>query len=117
MTAAQAIQQLLSVEEERREGWCHGDKLVVAAARVGAGSTGGTGSTESTGSTERDGKAERFVCGTLSSLQDVDVGPPLHSLVLIGRRTHALEREMLREWVVGGAEDEFERIWSRDYST
>ena len=35
MTAAQAIQQLLEVEEEQQDGWCAGDRLVVAAARVG----------------------------------------------------------------------------------
>ena len=125
MTAAQAIQQLLSVEEERREGWCSGDKLAVVAARVGSGSA-------STNSPANAARSEQFVCGTLSRLRNVDIGPPLHSLVLVGRRTHELEREMLRGWVVdvdndddggvgtgraGDAVGEFDRIWARDYAT
>lgn len=43
----------------------------------------------------RVGSAEQRICyGTLSSFTDVDLGPPLHSLVIIGT-LHPLEQEFL----------------------
>ena len=118
MTAQEGVGQLLEAEAEaeavaeaeaeanaKNEGErgrkvvrvCGKEALAVAAARVG----GGRG-------------MERFAVGTLAELESVDMGEPLHSLVLIGKRTHALEREVLKEWAVD--RENFERIWARDYS-
>jgi diphthine synthase len=57
------------------------ESLAIGAARVG-------------------GKTENFVSGTLKQLCDDDeeLGGPLHSLVLLGRRTHELESEYVREY-------------------
>jgi len=42
-----------------------------------------------------------------------DLGPPLHSLVIIGRRGHDMEREFLEEYAVD--KDKFNRIWREGY--
>ncbi|TKA61418.1 hypothetical protein B0A49_07200 [Cryomyces minteri] len=46
-------------------------------------------------------------------LCDVDMGRPLHSVVLLGQRTHDMEREFIREFAVD--RDVFDRVWKRDY--
>ncbi|EPE31423.1 Tetrapyrrole methylase [Glarea lozoyensis ATCC 20868] len=81
MTVGQCAQQMLEVEEiKSAEGEGAGvygpESLAVGAARVG-------------------GRTEKFVSGTLKELCDADdvLGGPLHSLVLLGRRTHELESE------------------------
>jgi diphthine methyl ester synthase len=43
----------------------------------------------------------------------VDLGPPLHSLVLLGSRVHDMEREFLVDWAIDQAS--FEDIWRRQY--
>lgn len=94
MSVAQCAQQMLEVEAERGEGVCGPEALAVGAARVGA----------------RD---QRIVVGTLEELAGQDLGRPLHSVVLVGKRMHEMERDMLREWAVDG--ESFDRIWERDY--
>lgn len=83
MTVGQCAQQMLEVEEERKEGVYGPDSLAIGAARVG-------------------GKNEKFVTGTLKELCDADdlLGPPLHSLVLLGRRAHELERDYASEFAI-----------------
>lgn len=102
MTVGQCAQQMLEIElskKEEGEGM-HGvygeDSLAIGAARLG-------------------GPTEKFVSGTLKQLCDADevLGGPLHSLVLLGRRTHELESEYVREFALDKAG--WDRIWKRDY--
>ncbi|KAI1382684.1 Diphthine synthase [Hypoxylon trugodes] len=96
MTVGQCAQQMLEIEEEKKEGVYGPDSLAVGAARVG-------------------GKTEKFVAGTLKQLRDTDdaLGPPLHSLVLLGRRAHELERDYTREFAVD--KELWQTIWNKDY--
>jgi diphthine synthase len=62
------------------------------------------------------GATEKFVSGTLKELAeqaDEVLGGPLHSLILLGRRTHELEHEFVREWALD--REAWDRIWRRDY--
>jgi len=84
-------------KKEAGEGGMYGEEsLAIGAARVG-------------------GKTEKFVSGTLKQLciADGELGAPLHSLVLLGRRTHELESEYVREYAVD--KEGWDRIWKRDY--
>ena len=81
MTAAQCAQQMLEIEEERGEGVYGEASMAVGVARVGA-------------------KDQKMVSGTLKELCGVDLGPPLHSLVLLGGRRHDLERDFIRPFAV-----------------
>lgn len=96
MTAGTCARQMLQVEEERGEGVYGPDSLAIGAARVG-------------------GKGQTFVAGTLREICDADeaLGGPLHSLVLLGRRTHELEHDFVREFAVN--RETWDRIWKADY--
>ncbi|KAK9422572.1 putative diphthine methyl ester synthase [Seiridium unicorne] len=96
MTVSQCAQQMLEIEEERKEGVYGPDSLAIGAARVG-------------------GKNETFVAGTLKELCDSDeaLGPPLHSLVLLGRRAHELERDYAREFAVN--RETWDKLWGSEY--
>ncbi|KAJ4341182.1 diphthine synthase [Didymella glomerata] len=95
MTVAQCAAQMLEVEEEiKMEGVYGRESLAVGVARVGS-------------------ENEKIVAGTLEELCDADLGAPLHSLVLLGRRTHDLERDFLLEFAVD--KEKFKSVWARDY--
>lgn len=96
MTVGQCAQQMLEIEEERKEGVYTKNSLAIGAARVG-------------------GKTEKFVAGTLEELcsADEELGPPLHSLVLLGSRAHDLERDYVREFAVD--KEKWDRIWKEEY--
>ncbi|KAJ4270460.1 diphthine synthase [Fusarium torreyae] len=96
MTVGQCAQQMLDIEDERKEGVYTKDSLAIGAARVG-------------------GKTEKFVAGTLEELcsTDEELGPPLHSLVLLGRRTHELELDYVRQFAVD--KEKFDRLWKAEY--
>lgn len=94
MTVAQCASQMLETEEERKEGVYGPDSLAVGAARVGS-------------------PDQQLVAGTLSELTEVDMGPPLHSLVLLGRKTHDLERDYIREFAVD--KSTFDASWQKWY--
>ncbi|KAI0478408.1 Diphthine synthase [Xylariaceae sp. FL0804] len=96
MTVGQCAQQMLEVEEDKKEQVYGPDSLAIGAARVG-------------------GVNEKFVAGTLQQLCDADdaLGPPLHSLVLLGHRAHELERDYAREFALD--KDTWDRIWAADY--
>ena len=85
MTVAQCASQMLEIEAERAQGICGPQTLAVGVARIGA-------------------KNQKIAVGTLEQLSESDLGPPLHSLVLLGRRLHDIEREYIREFAVD-AED------------
>ncbi|GAQ10552.1 diphthine methyl ester synthase [Aspergillus lentulus] len=94
MTVAQCASQMLETEEERKEGVFGPDSLAVGAARVG-------------------GPDQKLVVGTLKELSEVDMGPPLHSLVLLGRKAHDLERDYIREFAVDKAT--FDASWKKGF--
>ncbi|KAL5334648.1 tetrapyrrole methylase [Aspergillus crustosus] len=92
MTVAQCAGQMLETEEERQEGVFGPDNLAVGAARVGAAD-------------------QQLVAGTLQELSQVEMGPPLHSLVLLGRRAHDLEKDYIRQFAVD--EETFNASWQK----
>ena len=96
MTVGQCASQMLETEEDRKEGIYGPESLAIGAARVG-------------------GKTEKFVAGTLKELCDQDeaLGDPLHSLVLLGTRTHELEHDFVRDFAVN--KETWDRIWKQDY--
>ncbi|OAA66515.1 diphthine synthase [Niveomyces insectorum RCEF 264] len=96
MTVGTCARQMLEVEAERKGGAYGEDSLAVGAARVG-------------------GRDQVFVAGTLRELCDADekLGPPLHSMVLLGRRTHELENDFVRDFAVD--KDKWQSLWLSDY--
>ncbi|GKT45800.1 diphthine methyl ester synthase [Colletotrichum spaethianum] len=96
MTVGQCAAQMLEIEEDKKEGVYTADSLAIGAARVG-------------------GKTEKFVAGTLKELCDTDeiLGGPLHSMVLLGRRAHELERDYIREFAVN--KETFDENWNAEY--
>jgi len=78
MTINTAIEQLLEIEESRKEGAYGPDTLCVGVARIGS-------------------DTQQFVAGTMAELAEVDFGPPLHSLIIAGE-THVIEEEMLAQF-------------------
>lgn len=90
MTVAQCASQMLEIEEERGEGVYGPESLAVGAARVGA-------------------KDQTLACGTLKQLAECDLGAPLHSMVLVGKRVHDLEGDYIREYAID--KEVFDRAW------
>jgi diphthine synthase len=76
MLLNEALQQLLEVEETRKEGVYNPDTLVVGVARLGADN-------------------QKIVSGSIRDLLTVDWGNPLHSLVIPGH-VHPLEQDFLK---------------------
>jgi diphthine methyl ester synthase len=115
MTVGQAAAQLIEVEKEKGLGVCTEETLAVGLARLGCpdeaaaaaddaeeddlGEEGGEGGA---GGRERWVRppAELIVAGPLGRLRDeVDFGPPLHSLVIVGDM-HEMEEEMLKQFML-----------------
>ncbi len=90
MSAAQCAAQMLEIEEERGEGAYAPGSLAVAVARLGSSD-------------------QRMAAGTLMQISGIDLGAPLHSLVLLGK-AHDLEREYISEFAIN--RDVFDRAWS-----
>jgi diphthine synthase len=92
MSIPTAVEQLVEVEGTRAEGVLVPEEtLAIVLARVGG--VGDTG-------------AQTLVAGTLAELlaHPADAfGPPLHSLVLVGRRLHHLEVEYAAAFAVDAA--------------
>jgi diphthine synthase len=78
MTVAQAVSQLLEIEEKRGEGIAAPDSIGVGLARVGADN-------------------QLIVAAPLRELRDADLGGPLHTLVLVGD-VHVMEQEVLDQY-------------------
>ena len=94
MTVAQCASQMLEIEDERKEKIYEEDSLAIGAARVGS-------------------KDQKMACGTLKELSSVDLGPPLHSLVLLGKRAHDLERDYIRAFAID--QESFDASWAKYY--
>ena len=92
MTVSQCAQQMLEIEEEKQEQVYSEDSLAIGCARVGADD-------------------QQFACGTLKELCGVELGDPLHSLVLLGKRAHELEKDYIKKFAVN--QDTFEQSWNK----
>ena len=92
MTAAQCVCQMLEVAEGRHFEAYGPDSLAVAVARLGA-------------------QDQKIAAGTLQQLTEVDMGPPLHSLILLGSRVHDLERDFIQGFAVEPAA--FDAAWNK----
>lgn len=90
MTVAQCASQMLEIEEERKEGIYGPDSLAVGAARVGADD-------------------QKLAAGTLKQLAEADLGEPLHCVILLGKRTHDLERDFIRDFAI--CTETFDNAW------
>jgi diphthine methyl ester synthase len=95
MTAAQCASQMLEVETERQQGICGSDALAIGVARLGSDN-------------------QQIIAGTLQELTDVDLGKPLHSLVLCGKKMHEMEWEYARGFAID--QSRFDRIWKANYA-
>ena len=78
MTINQAIEQLLTIEEKRKECIFTTDLKIVGCARLGAPDF-------------------KIKYGTFSDLFKEDFGPPLHCIIIPGK-LHFVEEEMLAQW-------------------
>ncbi|KAI9809220.1 MAG: diphthine synthase [Sarcosagium campestre] len=94
MTVAQCAAQMLEVEQSRQEAVYDAKSLAIGAARIGSDN-------------------ERLACGTLEEISQLDLGPPLHSLVLLGARTHDLERDFIRAYAINVKS--FDTVWNENY--
>lgn len=81
MTVNQAVEQLLEIEDKRKEKVYSRDTLAFGVARLGHAN-------------------QQIVSGTLSDLLTIDFGGPLHSLVLAAPTLHEVEQSMweLHHW-------------------
>ncbi|XP_008549215.1 diphthine methyl ester synthase [Microplitis demolitor] len=83
MTVAEAATQLISIIENRRnsnqELVLTEDSLAVGLARVGSDD-------------------QRIIACTLKEMSSVDLGPPLHSLVIPAKNLHPLEIDFLKQF-------------------
>lgn len=89
MSVSVAAEQLLEAEDTHGEGAYHGTRtLCVGLARMGQ-------------------PTQKIVAGTLQELTKIDMGEPLHSLIICGA-LHDLELEVLKEYLVEGSTYEIE---------
>jgi diphthine synthase len=88
MTVATACEQMLEVAEQKVEEGetpCYTrDTLAVGVGRVGS-------------------QEQVIWAGTMADLLTAEMGPPLHSLVLLGDRVHPLELEYMKHYAVDPA--------------
>jgi len=92
LTANDAIKQLLEVSENRSKSNSKNkeitaDSICVALARVGW-------------------ENQKIVSGKMSTVQNTDLGPPIHSLIIAGN-THYLEIDMLKLFAADKTEFDF----------
>jgi len=92
LTANDAIKQLLEVSENRSKDNSENreitaDSICVALARVGW-------------------ENQKIVSGKMSTVQNTDLGPPIHSLIIAGN-THYLEIDMLKLFAADKTEFDF----------
>lgn len=91
MSVSVAAEQLLEAEETHGEHAYDGKKtLCVGLARMGQ-------------------PTQKIVAGTLQELTNIDMGEPLHSLIICGV-LHDLELEVLKEYLVEGSSYELETL-------
>ncbi|KAK9466939.1 tetrapyrrole methylase [Lipomyces arxii] len=74
-----AASQLLEIEELRQEQAYTADTPCVSISRLGS-------------------PEQKFIAATLGELAEIESGEPLHSLVILGHRTHEMELEYLLDF-------------------
>eukprot|EP00398_MALV-I-01_sp_L67-1_P000110 gene110-992_t len=79
MTVAQALDQLFELEDEQQKKVLLADTSVVGVARVGQ-------------------KDQKIVAGKASEVREMDMGAPLHSLVICAPEIHEVEQQCLDSW-------------------
>ena len=90
MSVSCAAQQLIEAEEKHQENVYNINKtLCVGLARLGQ-------------------DTQQIVAGTLIELSNVDMGEPLHSLIICGNEIHDLEIEYLKEYLIDNSTYELE---------
>ena len=79
---------------------CHPDKtLALSLSRIGT-------------------PTQRIIAGTiteLASLPEDEFGPPLHSVVIVGKRLHPLELEFAGRWAIGGENGNWWKVGKEVY--
>lgn len=80
MSVSTAVSQLLEIEDIRKQNVYSKDTIAIGLARVGS----------------RD---QKVVAGTMEELLEVDMGNPLHSLVIPGKM-HFLEADAVKQYAV-----------------
>lgn len=81
MSVAEASQQILAVIKNRKGSSFIGENLVVGLARVGS-------------------DQQKIVACSLGKMVEVDLGSPLHSLIVCAKDLHPLELEFLEQFKV-----------------
>ncbi|VVT50271.1 uncharacterized protein SAPINGB_P002686 [Magnusiomyces paraingens] len=76
MSIATAAQQMLEIEESRKEGAYGPETPCIGVSRLGA-------------------PTQAFRADTLEQLAEYDAGEPLHSLIILGNRVHDLETDFI----------------------
>lgn len=94
MSVAECAQQMLEIENEKGEGAYSENSLAIGVSRLGS-------------------ENQQFVSGTLKELSAADLGAPLHSLVLLGKRVHELEIEYIREFAID--KESFDRAFVAEH--
>ena len=90
MSVSCAAKQLIEAEEKHQENVYNINKtLCVGLARLGQ-------------------DTQQIVAGTLIELSNVDMGEPLHSLIICGNEIHDLEIEYLKEYLIDNSTYELE---------
>ena len=86
MSVSVAAKQLIEAEVERHNENAYdvNKTLCVGLARLGQ-------------------ETQRIVAGTLEELSNIDMGEPLHSLIICGPELHDLELEFLKEYLIDGS--------------
>ncbi|KAK7208115.1 tetrapyrrole methylase [Myxozyma melibiosi] len=79
MNIETAASQLLEIEDMRQQSAYTRDTPCVSISRLGS-------------------PQQKFVAGTLADMAELESGEPLHSLVILGHRTHEMEVEYLLEF-------------------
>ncbi|PWW74552.1 Diphthine synthase [Tuber magnatum] len=96
MSVAECAQQMLEIESEKGEGAYSENSLAIGVSRLGS-------------------ENQQFVSGTLKELSTADLGAPLHSLVLLGKRVHELEIDYIREFAMD--KGSFNRAFAVEHGT
>lgn len=85
MTVAQGLSQLMQIEKYKKAGVAAADSPVVGVARLGR-------------------EDQKMVFGKCGEVVDIDLGGPLHSLVIPAEELHEVEEEFLDYLKVGSTE-------------
>jgi diphthine synthase len=85
---------------ERTPTLCHPDKtLALSLSRIGT-------------------PTQRIIAGTITELANLpedEFGPPLHSVVIVGKRLHPLELEFAGRWAIGGENGDWWKVGKEVY--